>query len=333
MNNENQYKKKIRFATIGTNFITEWFLEAAKKCSNLEYAAVYSRHEETAQQFAAKHGAKRYETDLHLLAQADDIDAVYVASPNSLHCEQSILMMEHGKHVLCEKPIASNTAELKRMLDSAEKNQVVLLEAIRNVFDPGFEAVKDNLPKLGKIRRASFQYCQYSSRYDKFKAGIIENAFKTELSNGALMDIGVYCVHALVKLFGKPDTIHAEGVILKDSIDGSGTILAGYPEMQAELIYSKISNSKIPSQIQGEAATMVIREISDIQEIEIYYNNGKTEKIIIKKEPSMYYETKEWAAFIENGLTAKEYNRYSLIALALMDEARSQQNIVFPADQ
>ena len=95
----------------------------------------------------------------------------------------------------------------------------------------------ENLQKLGKIRRVTFQMCQYSSRYDKFKNGIIENAFRPELSNGSLMDIGVYCVHPMVKILGKPDRVMASCVKLHNGVDGMGTILASYDEQgaQAEL--------------------------------------------------------------------------------------------------
>lgn len=323
----------VRFATVGTNFITKWFLEAAKACDGLEYMAAYSRDEDKAKAFASEHGAKRYYTDLVKMAEAGDIDAVYIASPNSLHCEQAILMMQHGKHVLCEKAIASNGRELEHMLDIAEKKHVVLLEAMRSVFVPGFMAIKDNLHKLGKIRRASFQYCQYSSRYDKFKAGVIENAFNPAFSNGALMDIGVYCVHPLVRLFGMPEGIHADALLLENGIDGAGTILAKYKDMQAELIYSKISNSRVPSQIQGENAVMLIKEIHDAKEISIYYNNGELEEIRMEEDRiNMKYEIKEWVRLIENHLTAKEHNRYSIMELKIMDEVRRQQGIKFPAD-
>lgn len=75
----------IRFATIGTNFVVDWFLKAASQCGELQYEAAYSRSEDTARAFGARYGAKGYCTDLKELAGRGDIDAVYVASPNSLH--------------------------------------------------------------------------------------------------------------------------------------------------------------------------------------------------------------------------------------------------------
>ena len=75
------------------------------------------------------------------------------------------------------------------------------------------------------------------------------------------MDIGVYCVHPLVRLFGMPEKIKTDAVLLENGIDGSGTILGVYKDMQAELVYSKISSSRIPSQIQGENGTITIEGI------------------------------------------------------------------------
>lgn len=328
----------IRFATIGTNKIVDIFLESAKSIKDFEYVCVYSRNEDTAKDFATKHNAKRYTTNLLDIAIAIDIDAVYIASPNSLHCEHSILMLKNKKHVLCEKAISSNEKEVKEMLKVAEDNGVILLEAMRSVFDTGFKAIENNLHKLGKIRRATFQYCQYSSRYDNFKNGIIENAFNPSFSNGALMDIGVYCIYPMVHLFGKPDNIASNGVILENGIDGAGTIIFSYDNdennMQGELMYSKISNSYMPSQIQGENASMIIEEIPDTREITIIYNNGSKENITIDKPTSnMVYEIQAFINFIKNNEKPLKYNQSSIMEMEVVDVVKNQLGIVFPADK
>ena len=243
-------------------------------------------------------------------------------------------MLKGDKHVLCEKSIASNQREFEEMRKAALENQAVLLEAMRSVYSPGFQAVRENLHKLGKIRRVSFQYCQYSRRYDNFKKGIIENAFNPALSNGALMDIGVYCVHPLVSLFGKPERVVTSSLKLSNGIDGAGTILVEYPEFQGELLYSKITDSRVPSQIQGEEGTMVIREIPDPQEITIYYRSGKTENLeITRTENNMVYEVREFLRLIEEKDYNHKYLENSRLEMELMDEVRRQQRIVFPADE
>lgn len=324
---------KIEFAVIGTNVITDKFLEAAKTVEDFHLKGVYSRSKEKALAYAQKHGAELIFDDLDELAACDEIAAVYIASPNSFHAPQSIQMLKAKKHVLCEKPIASNSKELTKMKETALENNVILLEALRSEFSPGFAAIKENMYKLGTIRRVSFQYCQYSSRYDKFKQGIIENAFNPEFSNGALMDIGVYCVHPMIALFGKPDTVISSSLKLSNGVDGAGTILLEYEEMQGELLYSKITNSKVPSQIQGENGSMVIQEIQNPEIVTIYYKNGETEQLDIPKvDNNMFYETEAFIRLIEEKEFNHDYLKNSLMEIELMDEVRKQQEIVFPAD-
>lgn len=323
----------INFATIGTNFIVDWFLEGALKCSDLCYAGTYSRNATTGEEFSKKYNGKKVYTDLEELARSKEIDAVYIASPNSLHYEQAKLMIEHGKHVMIEKTIASNVKELESLIELAKKYNVVIMETMRNIHDPGFEAIRQAMKRVEPVRRVSFQYCQYSSRYDKFKNGIVENAFNKNFSNGSLTDIGVYCVHPLVKLFGAPKEIMALAHILPDSIDAQGTIIAKYDGMLAEVIYSKITNSKVPSQIQGEKGSVVIKEISNPREVTIYYNDGKVESMDVPKcDSNLEFEINEWGRLIKIGKFTEEHIKYSLEALKIMDEARRKQNIVFPAD-
>lgn len=324
----------IRFATIGTNFIVDLFLEAAKQDKRLTYAAAYSRSESTGRKFAEKHGAEKVYTNLTELAEAKDIDAVYIASPNYAHCEQAVLMLEHKKHVLCEKPICSNHAEFMKMERAARKNRAVLLEAMRPAYDPGIKAVKENLDKLGKIRRVAFRFCQYSSRYDKFKAGKIENAFKPELSNGALMDIGVYCVHPLILLFGRPERICADAVFLENGVDAEGTILAGYQGMLAELSYSKVTDGMPECEIQGEDGIMIIDRLVDPKVLRILYRKKEEERICIaKSENNMIYEIERWCDLIEAKTPDESALCISGIEMEIMDAARKQLHIVFPSDE
>lgn len=186
----------IGFATIGTSKITQKFLSAAKECEGFKLVAVYSRDIKKAEQFAGEQGAERFYDSLDMLAADKDVEAVYVASPNYMHYKHVMKLLKAGKHVFCEKAIASNHAEAEEMFRTAQERHLVLLEAVRPVFDPGMQAIKNNLYKLGAIRKANISYCQYSSRYDSFKEGQEHNIFSRECSAGALMDIGVIvCTH------------------------------------------------------------------------------------------------------------------------------------------
>ena len=169
---------KIRFGVVGTNFISDWVIAGARQDERFELAAICSRTQETADAFAAKHGIPHTFTSLEAMAASPLVDAIYIASPNFLHAQQSILCMEHGKHVLCEKPMASNAREVRAMLDAARRNGVTLMEAMKPTLTPNFLAVRDNLRRVGTVRRYFSSYCQYSSRYDKLKEGVVLNAFK-----------------------------------------------------------------------------------------------------------------------------------------------------------
>ncbi|MFS0823855.1 Gfo/Idh/MocA family protein [Bacillus sp. 1P02SD] len=326
----------IRFGIIGTNWITDAFLEATKAIEDFSLTAVYSRTEERAMEFAENYQAPYIFTSIEEMAQSDVIDAVYIASPTSFHASQAIILLNHGKHVLCEKPIASNTRELKEMIQAAKENQVLLMEALKSGFLPSYANIRENLHKIGPVRRYFASYCQYSSRYDAYKEGTVLNAFKPEFSNGSLMDIGVYCVYPMVQLFGKPDSIKASGLMLNSGVDGEGSILAHYEEMEGMMMFSKITNSYIPSEIQGENGSILIDKISSPEKVEIRYRDGKVEDLsILPEQHTMYYEAKEFIELIKNGSIQSTVNTYenSLAVMEILDEARQQMGLVFPADQ
>lgn len=326
----------IRFGTIGSNWITEKFIDAGKQLEDFTLSAVYSRTPERALTFAEKHGASHWYTDLEAFAKSDEIDAVYIASPNSLHAEQAILMMNHGKHVLCEKPLASNPKEVEAMIECARKNQVLLMEAVKGLFMPNFKAIIEHLPKIGHVRKAYFTYCQYSSRYDAFKQGNILNAFNPAFSNGALMDIGIYCLYPLVYLFGEPSSVKGNGHLLSSGVDGHGTIILDYEQFDATATYSKITNSIIPSEIQGEDGTMIIHKISAPQKIEIHYRDGSVADVSQPQvENTMYYEVEEFIRLIKEEKYESDVNRFdvSLTTAKIMKQVRDQIGLVFPADR
>lgn len=255
--------KKIKFGVIGTNFITDWMISAARNDPRFELAAVCSRHENTGLEFARKYEISKIYTSVDDLASDSEIEAVYVASPNAMHCRQSITLMNKGKHVLCEKPMASNRQEVEAMIAAAKSNKVVLMEAMRSTLNPNFHVIRENLWRVGTIRRYFASYCQYSSRYDALKEGRVANAFKLEMSNGALMDIGVYCIYPMAALFGQPDKIVSTTTLLPTKTDGQGTIICRYEGFDAVVLYSKIADSLLPSEIEGESGTLTIDRINE----------------------------------------------------------------------
>lgn len=336
---------KVRFGVVGTNFITDWVIAGARQDERFELAAVCSRKQETADAFAAKHQIPHTFTSLEEMAKSPLVDAVYIASPNFLHAEQSILCMKHGKHVLCEKPFASNAREAGEMIAASRTYNVTLMEAMKPTLTPNFLSVRENLGRLGTVRRYFSSYCQYSSRYDKFKEGIVLNAFKPELSNGAMMDIGIYTVYPMVVLFGRPDKIDASGIVLSSGADGQGAVNFEYDGMNATVLYSKIANSSLPTEIQGEDGNMTLDRINIISKVtytpRLAAASGKgpvaepQDISAVTDRDEYYYEVAEFIDLVLSGRRESAINshEHSLITLEIIDEVRRQLGIVYPADQ
>lgn len=328
--------KVVRFGIIGTNTISHTFMAGALQLKDFALTAIYSRKEETGRAFGDKYGVRNIFTDLEELAKSDLIDAIYIASPNALHYSQAMTFLNHGKHVLCEKAFASNSREAEEMIMAARANNVLIMEGMRSTVVPNFLAIKENLHKLGTIRRAFLSKCQYSSRYDSYKAGVVMNAFKRELSNGALMDIGVYCIHPIIKLFGSPKEIIASSQFLASGVDGQGTAILKYENMDAVMLYSKVSNSYLPCEIQGEEGVLTSSDIYDFSSVTIRYRDGSEEVISKPQEmDNICYEIDEFIKLVQQGKTESQINSHkrTLASLQVMDEIRKQIGLAFPADE
>ena len=327
--------RKVRFGIIGTNFISDWLLEASHEEPRFEPVAVCSRHQETGENFALRHHIPHVFTSPEEMAASQWIDAVYIASPNSLHARLSILFMKQGKHVLCEKPLASNALEVKEMIKVSRQNKVTLMEAMKSTLTPNFRIVQQQIGNLGTIRRYFSCYCQYSSRYDQFKAGIIPNAFNPKYSNGAMMDLGIYTIYPMVVLFWQPQKIQASGLKLHTGVDGQGAVNFEYPGMNATILYSKITNSDLPTEIQGEQGTLILDRINTINQIKLNLKGQSSRDLSLSPTHNeYYYEISEFINLIENQQLESSINshEHSLISLQIIDEIRKQLGIIYPAD-
>lgn len=361
----------LRIATIGTSAITESFISAIDATAGATFVGTLSRAAERAQAFTEAHGGTCFFTKLEDLAASDEVDAVYIGSPNALHHNQALACVRGGKHVLVEKPFCATEAQALEVFRAAEAANVVAMEAMRPLHDRALWVIEDALGELGRIRRASFRFGKYSSRYDEVLAGRATNIFSCDMASGALMDIGIYTVEPMVEIFGMPQTLTCAGALLGEeaeavcggAIDGAGTILAGFGTAVAELSYSKITNDLLPSEIEGEHATLTIDRISTPTKATIArrvlpeergggsaYSDIDVVEHELKLpvcENSMEYELTDFMRAIENApkqddeiwaAPANErrvlghYRDVTLISLRITDAARAQMGVRFAAD-
>lgn len=158
--------KEIRLGTVGSGAIVHSILDNVKVTEGIRHVAVYSRSEENGRALAAEYGAEKVYTDMDAFLADDDINFVYIATPNLLHYNQTKKALMAGKNVICEKPFCTKASQAGELAELAKKKHLFLVDAVPTAFLPNFEILKRELPKVGKVKLVLANYSQYSSRYD-----------------------------------------------------------------------------------------------------------------------------------------------------------------------
>ncbi|WP_051232906.1 Gfo/Idh/MocA family protein [Acidipropionibacterium thoenii] len=340
----------IGLATIGTSAITRNLLDAVAQNPAIRHTVVHSRDAARGRAFAEEVGAARVVTRLEDLAEAEDVDAVYIASPNAAHHDQALQMLEAGKHVLVEKSACVTPAGWQDLVDTARDRGLALLEANRNsVWHPGIAALRDLLPQIGRIRMSSLSYCQRSSRYDRYLAGETPAIFDPAMGAGALMDIGSYPLESMIELFGRPSDFSTEAVLLRHDdrpgttdtpttatgaaadhqvIDGAGVLLAHYPGHLCTVTWSKISDSAAPSVIQGEDGTLSVDAVEDPSVLSLTTGGRtRTTEIPRRRIRDMAHELDAFAAAVADPSRCALPQRWTAERLTLMAQIRARTGV------
>lgn len=291
----------MRYGVIGTGWIAKSFIDGARMLCGAEFAAVYSRTNESGERFAEANKIATVYTDINEFAKGD-FEAVYVASPNRLHFEQSKLMLENGKHVICEKPITVEPEELSELQALAKEKGLIYIEAIMYMFNPARDLLRDAVSKIGRITSVHFDFSQLSSKYPAYLEGKLPNIFNPALATGCLMDLGIYCVYPALDLFGMPEKITACAHFMDSGADGSGNAALLYPDKLVNLTYSKLGQDRLGSQIFGDKGTITIESISKLINMYMIDNGGNKTELIgdVPKEKLMGYEAAAFERFIAN---------------------------------
>ena len=349
---------QVRFATIGTSGIAGQFLDALATLGDARLVGAYSRDVSRARAFGEPAGASLFFDDLDALASCEDIDAVYVASPNGLHVDQALRLVSAGKHVLVEKALAPNERQAARVFDAARSRGVIAMEAMRNLHVPTFAAIEREVAGLGPVREASLRFAKVTSRMGRLLAGERLNIFDPRLAGGALMDIGIYCVEPAVALFGRPERVLSLSVTSPvpgcapddpyDTIDLSGEALLGYADKVVSVSYGKTHDDALPSQIAGERATLLwdaiscpvnlrVLEHEDAGQVFRLEGAGEGRPVPVDvPERDMACEIADFVGAVSGDAQALEVvrrcERVTLDALSVMDEIRRQSGVRFPED-
>lgn len=337
-------KHMLRLGIIGTNWISQQFVQAAVLSERYALHSVYSRNQSSAIAFIEEsmQGDVHSYTQLEEFFQDKQLEIVYIASPNALHFEQAKQAILNGKHVIVEKPAFSNPAEMNEIIDLANLHKVCYFEGARNIHEANFQVIKNQLPTLNHIMGASFTYMKYSSRYDDVLAGEVPNIFSLEFSGGALMDLGVYPIYAAVGLFGQPKTVEYYAQKIRTGVDGSGYGMLHYDGFDVSVHFGKTADSFASSEIYLTDGTIVLDGINVITSATRTNRQMKTEETLALKKAHdnpLYEEACVFADLltsIDDAKTATQYEELVELSRSVnlvLYEMRQKAGIHFPADQ
>lgn len=215
-----------RWGIIGTGKIARTFAQALRESANSITAAVASRSLESAEKFAADFGFQKAYGSYEELARDESIDIVYIATPMHRHYDDTMLCLDAGRNVLCEKSMALNIRQAEEMFAKANEKGLFLMEAMWMKLRPTYHKVKQWIDegRIGSIRFIKADFNNYIP-YDKN-----DRLYKPECGGGALLDLGVYPITFAAALMGEPERIETHAHIGRDGVDLSNSVTLIYPD-------------------------------------------------------------------------------------------------------
>ncbi|SFT33098.1 Predicted dehydrogenase [Selenomonas sp. GACV-9] len=330
----------MKLAILGTGFIVkEGALPALKEVPDVDVVAIFARPASRgkAEELSVAYDIPKVYTDYEELLADAEIDFVYVALINSVHYEYTKKALLAGKNVIVEKPFASAAREVQELKNLAVSRTLYVFEAVTIHYLPNFAAIRENLPRLGKIKAVVANYSQYSSRYDKYLQGEVLPAFDPKRSGGALYDINIYNLNFIIGLFGKPESLTYTANLGFNGIDTSGMVNMKYPDFFALAIGAKDTESPGYITIQGEKGYIkVIDKPNELRSFEISLRGSgvTTHYELNRYSHRMVHEFQEFARIYAAGdyETMKRGLEVSVAVLETAETARRQVGIVFPGD-
>ena len=291
----------MNLCAIGTGAITKSMLAEFNRSDVLHVTAIYSRKEETGKAMAAEFGIEKVYTSMDEMLADPAIEMVYVASPNSIHYGQTKAALLAGKHVICEKPFAPTVAEADELIALAKEKHLLLFEAITTAHHPHYGFIRENLPKLGKLKMVTAVFCQFSSRYPALLAGKPSPVLNHAFAGGALMDINLYNIHFIVGLFGAPKRVRYFPNCHETGVDTSGMLVLEYEDFICQCIGAKDCAARNGVQIIGEAGYMeVTPSSSNCQTVELNVRGQEAVKVHLPENP-WYHEVQDLGRIVAAG--------------------------------
>ena len=326
----------MKLGIVGSGMIVQEFLPSLVRLKGLEIMGIQGTKKSIGkvEEICVKYGIPKFTDDFNKLCEFG-IDTVYIAVPNFLHFEYCKKALEKGLNVIVEKPMTTNYGQSKELSDLAKEKKLFLFEAITTLYFENYKKIKDWIGKIGDVKLVQSQYSQYSSRYDAFKRGEILPVFDPEKAGGALMDLGLYNLHYVLGLFGKPENVKYYANIERN-IDTSGVLMVEYKNFNAMCVCAKDSEGKRIGVIQGSEGKIISEEApSLVGKVTLKMYDGTTESFDDRfSKDRVVPEFKTFISAVnENDLEFcyKQLEK-SLLVSEVQTKARFGAGIKFPQD-
>lgn len=326
-------EEKLRWGIIGPGKIAHSFAKDLQLVKGNELVAVASRSLEKAVDFGRQYNAKFTFGSYDELFKCDSVDVIYIATPHMAHASLSIQAMDHGKHVLCEKPLGVNSSEVEQMIAGSVKNGVFLMEALWSRFNPSIRKVK-SLVDSGAIGELRYLYATFAFYgLDKEPAGRLLNP---DLAGGSLLDIGIYPVFLAYLMMGKPERIFSTSKVLANGVEIQTAMIFDYPGSQAVLYSGLSSKTEMKAELAGIGGNLYLQPRWHETQAYILERDGQSQTHELPTLGKGYtHEIIEVQECLKAGKTESDMwsHQNSLDLIGLLDDIRKQNALVFPFEQ
>ncbi len=323
--------RPIRWGIIGTGYIARLFAQALQSMDDADLIAVGSRTQASADAFAKEFNVRHCHASYAALAADAEVDIVYIATPHALHKDNSILCLDAGKAVLCEKPFTINRAQSEEVIRVAAKNKRFLMEAMWTRFIPAVQQAIAWIREgaIGDVRmvQASFGFRDHE-----------EKLFNPALGGGSLLDVGIYPITLAHLAFGGPPTrIQSLPTLGKNGVDEQAGILLGHKNGGLAILASAIQ-TQTPHEavIMGTEGMIRLHDTFwNATNVSLIPVEGKTQTKSFPFYCNGYeYEAREAQACLRAGWMESEImpHRITLEIMDTLDAIRAQWGLRYPME-
>ena len=327
-------KQKIRLGIVGTGRIVARVMTDLHNAQEIDLAAIAGMNQAEAEAAAQKYGAPLAFPSFQAMAESDAIDLAYIAIPNPFHAQYACMMMEHGKHVLCEKPMAISGKQAREMVACATKNKVFLMEAMWTRFLPSVQKLMELIRagEMGDIHHVFGAFSYSLSNYDPK-----DRVFDLGLAGGALLDAGVYPLMACTNLLGwQPEKVQGLCAKTAEGVDMRTSLQMRYANgATAQIFCGMDARSDDVLQIFGTKAYAVMPRSWHPTSFTVYAKEKPEQTFSFPPEnEGHHYEFDHAARCIRDGLTeSPEIPWEESIAVAdICTFIRHENDIIYPGE-